>query len=72
MGVLTPILPILALMTGVFFAGVSYFGFQQEIEAVLKWGGFGIALGFVAFFRPAIAIYIALDHLIDPPGPNGH
>lgn len=68
-GVLTPILPILSLMTGIFFAGVSYFGFHEAIDSVLVSGGVGIAVGFGAFFRTAIAIYIALDHAIDPPGP---
>jgi hypothetical protein len=53
-------------MMGIFFAGISYFGFHEEIDGVLAWGGLGIAIGFVAFFRTAIAIYIALDHAIDP------
>jgi uncharacterized protein (DUF983 family) len=71
MGVLTPILPLLALICGVIFAGLSYFGFGQEVDTVLVWGAFGIAFGLVVFFRAAIAIYIALDHMIDPPGERG-
>lgn len=66
-GVVTPTLPILALMMGAIFAGVTYFGFHQEIDSVLLWGGVGVAIGFFLFFRTAIAVYIALDHAIDPP-----
>jgi hypothetical protein len=66
-GVVTPVLPILALFTGAFFAGTSYFGFHTEAEDALYWGGAGIIVGVFLFFRPAIALYIAIDHAIDPP-----
>lgn len=68
LGVITPVLPILALASGGFFAGVTYFGFHQELEVVLAWGAFGVGIGSLLFFRTAIAVYIALDHGIDPPG----
>jgi uncharacterized protein (DUF983 family) len=67
LGVITPLLPILALIAGVVFAGVAYFGFHQELEVVLGWGATGAGIGFLLFFRTAIAIYMALDHAIDPP-----
>ncbi|MDR3606391.1 MAG: hypothetical protein P4M08_03310 [Oligoflexia bacterium] len=66
-GAVTPILPILALMTGTIFAGVSYFGLHQELDAVIMSGATGVILGFILLFRTAIAIYIALDHAVDPP-----
>lgn len=66
-GVVTPILPILALATGGVFAGVAYFGLEQDLQSVLAWGAAGIAAGFFLFFRTAIAVYVALDHAIDPP-----
>jgi hypothetical protein len=66
-GVVTPILPILALATGAAFAGIAYFGFHQELKTVLTWGAVGVGIGFLMFFRTAIAVYVALDHAIDPP-----
>jgi hypothetical protein len=54
-------------MTGAIFAGVTYFGFHQELDIVLGWGGVGVGIGFLLFFRTAIAVYVALDHAIDPP-----
>ncbi len=65
-GVVTPILPILALCTGVIFAAFAYLECQQELQVVLTWGAVGIGVGFFLFFRTAIAIYVALDHAIDP------
>lgn len=66
-GVVTPILPLLALATGMVFSGISYFGFHQERDTALEWGVVGLILGFILFFRTAIAVYVALDHTIDPP-----
>ena len=66
-GVITPVLPILSLMMGATLAGVTYFGFHQEIEIVFTWGAAGVGIGFLIFFRTAIAVYVALDHAIDPP-----
>jgi uncharacterized protein (DUF983 family) len=66
-GVVTPVLPILAVFTGAVFAGVSYFGFNQQVDNVLIWGGVGIIIGIFLFFRSSIAVYIAIDHAIDPP-----
>lgn len=67
LGVVTPILPILALMMGAVFAGVSYFVIHHPLETTLAWGGVGVGFGLVVFFRTAIAVYVALDHAIDPP-----
>lgn len=67
LGVITPILPILALVTGAIFSGITYFGFHQEIETVLAWGAVGVGIGFAGFFRTAVAVYVAIDHAIDPP-----
>lgn len=69
-GVVTPVLPLLALTVGFFFAGIAYFAFHQERDAVLTWGGVGVATGLLLFFRTAIGVYIALDHTIDPPKPE--
>jgi uncharacterized protein (DUF983 family) len=69
-GVVTPILPMLALVMGVFFVAVAYFGFQPKLEIVLTWGAVGVGVGFFLFFRTAVAIYVALDHAIDPPKPE--
>src|SRR5271169_1686622 len=66
-GVVTPILPILSLATGLVFAGAAYFGLHQELEAVFAWGAMGVGTGFLLFFRTAMAVYVALDHVIDPP-----
>lgn len=66
-GVVTPILPILALAAGAVVAGIAHFGFHQELETVLAWGGLGTAVGLLLFFRTAIAVYVALDHAVDPP-----
>jgi uncharacterized protein (DUF983 family) len=71
-GVITPILPILALATGAFSAGIIYFVFKQKVETVLRWAGAGTLVGFLLFFRTAVAIYIALDHAIDPPNKEGN
>lgn len=67
LGVVTPILPFLSLMTGAIFAGTTYFGFHQDLETVLTWGAVGVGIGFLLLFRTAIAVYVALDHAIDPP-----
>ncbi len=66
-GVVTPVLPILALMTGVFFAGVAHFAFHREIDTVLSAGFVGVFIGFFLFFRTSIAVYVAFDHAVDPP-----
>ncbi len=66
-GVLMPVLPILALATGLFSAGIFYFFFQATVEELLRIGVAGTFTGLALFCRTAIAIFIALDHLIDPP-----
>jgi len=67
-GVLTPLLPIFSLATGLVFIGIYYFALHpEEASQLLLPGAIGTAIGFVLFFRPAIAIYISLDHAIDPP-----
>lgn len=66
-GVVTPILPLLSLAVGLVFAGTAHFGFHRELESVLTWGGVGLGIGILLFFRTSIAIYVALDHAIDPP-----
>ena len=67
-GVITPILPILSLLSGGGFAGMAYFGFHRDLDNILFWGGVGVVSGFLLFFRTAIAVYISLDHAVDPPG----
>jgi uncharacterized protein (DUF983 family) len=67
-GILTPLLPIFSLLTGLIFVGIFYFFSRpQEAEQLLLPGAIGTVVGFILFFRPAIAIYISLDHAIDPP-----
>jgi hypothetical protein len=66
-GVVTPVLPILSLMTGALFAATAFFLIRTDLDGVLAAGAFGIAVGFAGFFRTAIALYIALDHAIAPP-----
>ena len=68
LGVITPTLPILSLGVGILFAAVSYFFFHLPVNEVLIWGLVGVSLGCVFLFRTSIAIYVALDHAIDPPG----
>jgi hypothetical protein len=65
--VLTPVLPLLALVAGAACAGLYYWVAQPEnILELLIPGGVGVALGFVIFFRPALAIYVRIDHAVDP------
>ncbi len=67
-GVLTPLLPILSLMTGLVTTSIYYFTLRPEDPFQLLLPAIaGTAIGFVLFFRPAIAFYIHLDHAIDPP-----
>ncbi len=66
-GVLTPLLPMMSLGVGLVFAGATYGLLETDLSGVLAGGAVGIVLGFFGFFRTSIAIYIALDHAIDPP-----
>jgi len=71
-GVLSPALPILSIGAGAIVAGIAYFGFGRDIDTTLIAGASGVALGFFGFCRTAIAIYIAIDHAIDPPKSTKH
>jgi uncharacterized protein (DUF983 family) len=66
-GVLTPVLPILALGTGVFFAGVAFLLFHCDPADALLWGAAGLLFGLAFFMRAAIGVFVAIDHAIDPP-----
>jgi len=69
-GVLTPVLPMLSLATGLVFVIASYlWGRPTNATELLPAGAIGTAIGFVFCFRPAIAIFISFDHAIDPPKP---
>jgi hypothetical protein len=66
-GVVTPILPMLALGFAVVMAAIAYIGFHADLRSVIFVGGVSASIGLILFFRTAIAIYIAVDHAIDPP-----
>jgi len=66
-GCVFPILPILSIFPAVVFAGISYFYFGMESDAVAASAVFGALFGFVFFFRLAIAIFISIDHSISTP-----
>lgn len=67
-GVLTPLLPLFSLATGLCFVLAYYLTVRPEDPyQLLLPGALGTACGFIFFFRSAIAIYISLDHAIDPP-----
>lgn len=67
-GVLTPLLPIFSLATGLVFVA-TYFLWTRTTNAMdlLRPGAIGTGIGFILFFRPALAIFITLDHAVDPP-----
>lgn len=67
-GVLTPLLPIFALATGLVFIA-SYYLWARPVHALdLLWPGIvGTVVGFIVFLRPTLAIFISIDHAIDPP-----
>src|SRR4051812_44139281 len=61
-GILTPLLPILSLGTGLIFVIIYYFVLHPEEPSELFLpGAVGTAIGFILFFRSAIAIFISLD-----------
>ena len=67
-GVLTPLLPIFALSTGLVFVVIYYLlSHPDEAFQLLVPGAMGTAVGLLLFFRPAVAIFMSLDHAIDPP-----
>ena len=66
-GILTPTLSFLALGIGVVFALTALLVVGRDLSAILLSGGVGVALGVVFCFRTAIAVYISIDHAIDPP-----
>ena len=69
-GVIMPTLPILSLGVGLIFFGVSYFPLRSEIREALWAGVLGVFIGLVSFFRTAVAIYMSIDHALDPPSPR--
>ena len=72
-GVLTPLLPILSLMTGLAFVAISYFVWPpEEPTELLLPGLIGTVIGMILFFRPTIAFYISVDHAINPPVTLSH
>lgn len=66
-GVLAPTLPILALGMGAASAWFALLMVGADISVILAAGAMGLGLGFFAFFRSALAIYVAFDHAVDPP-----
>ena len=66
-GVLTPTINILALLTGAAFAELAYLVTGFDFGILMSAGLVGAAFGLILFFRPAIAIYISIDHAINPP-----
>lgn len=67
LGVVTPILPILALAVGAIFAVFAYLVFDLDLNTILSWGSVGLGIGFILLFRTAVAIYVSIDHAVDPP-----
>jgi len=71
-GCFTPILQILSVWCGAIVAAVSYFVFHADVESVVVAALFGIMGGFLLFFRTSIAMFIAIDHAINPPDSDFH
>ncbi len=66
-GIITPLLPILSLGTGAIFAALAYFFSNGDVDTALISGAIGLGLGFILLFRTSIAIYVAIDHLVNRP-----
>lgn len=66
-GVLAPCLSVLSILFGIFIGLISFFIFHFEMIDVVWSCLFGLFLGVFIFFRTSIAIFIAIDHSIDPP-----
>lgn len=67
-GVVTPVLPILAVGNAIGFALGAYLVRGPDRDAILSAASIGLLSGLILLFRSAVAIYIAIDHSIDPPG----
>jgi uncharacterized protein (DUF983 family) len=67
LGVLMPVLPILSLPMGAFFAAVSYFYLNLDLDSVFAALILGLIVGCLMCFRTSIALYVTFDHSIRPP-----
>jgi len=67
-GVVTPTLPILALGTALIFVISDYLiRHPEDPRDLIPMGLVGACAGLILFFRTSIAVYVAIDHSIDPP-----
>ena len=67
-GIITPTLPILALATALISVIADYaICHPEDSRDLIPVGVVGGCIGLVLFFRTSIAIYVAIDHAIDPP-----
>lgn len=62
-----PTLPVLSLLFGALVSGFVCLASGVEPLTALTWGGAGVLFGFFLFVRTSIAIYIAVNHTIEPP-----
>jgi len=65
-GCFFPILPIIALFVAALFAATAYFILKLDPDEIVVATLLGAVVGFIIFFRTAIAIFIAIDHAIHP------
>lgn len=67
LGAITPVLQLLALGFAAAVGGLSYAFAGARLPEVLYVGAAAAALGLLVFSRTAVAVFIAIDHALDPP-----